>query len=292
MSKEIPHISFKSSNPDNNGIEILTIESLAARKKDANHNPERAHQVAFNMIVFYTHGESKHLVDFIWHPVKKNTLIHISKGQINRFQFQPGLKGYILLFTDDYLKNQIHTLPKTEIDRLFNSQLFSPIIEVPAESNIERYMTLFDEEYSNLNDNLNQNAICNALYTIIFSKLERLKKFQTHHLKHSEKLSTFLEFKSLLENHFNESRNADFYAIKLHITYKHLNTICKDIVAITAKQFIDEFIVLEAKRLLINSKIKSTQLAYSLGFDEPTNFVKYFKKHTGFTLNQFKKDYL
>ncbi|MGB2684580.1 MAG: helix-turn-helix domain-containing protein, partial [Olleya sp.] len=72
----------------------------------------------------------------------------------------------------------------------------------------------------------------------------------------------------------------------------HLNTICKATIAITAKQFIDQFVVLEAKRLLINSEIKSTELAYSLGFEESTNFVKYFKKHTGFTPNKFKKNYL
>ena len=63
-------------------------------------------------------------------------------------------------------------------------------------------------------------------------------------------------------------------------------------VSVTAKQFIDAFVILEAKRLLINSEIKSTELAYSLGFEEPTNFVKYFKKHTGFTPNTFKKDYI
>ena len=127
---------------------------------------------------------------------------------------------------------------------------------------------------------------------IIFSKLERLKQYQTFNLKRSDKLNKFLDFKSLLEIHFNKSRNADFYAEKLNITYKHLNTICKSIIALTAKQFIDEYIILEAKRLLVNSEIKSTELAYFLGFEEPTNFVKYFKKHTKFTPNQFKKDYV
>ena len=288
MAKDIPHIEFDSKKPDNSGIEILTIENLAERKDETGHNPEKAHQVTFNMIVFYTSGESKHLVDFVWHPVKKNTLIHISKGQINAFQFTPELKGYIILFTEAYLKKQISTLPKNEIDRLFNAQLFSPIIQVPVDSNVETYIRLFDEEYSNSQENYNQDNTYSALHTIIFSKLERLKQYQTLHLKRSDKLNTFLSFKSLLEVHFSKSRNADFYAEKLNITYKHLNTICKETVAITAKQFIDQFLILEAKRLLINSELKSTELAYSLGFEEPTNFVKYFKKHTGFTPNQFK----
>ncbi|AUC76528.1 helix-turn-helix domain-containing protein [Olleya sp. Bg11-27] len=292
MEKEIPHIVFDSQKPDNSGIEILTIKSLSLRKKDIVHNPEKAHQLAFNMIVFYTAGESKQLVDFVWHDVKKNTIIHLSKGQINAFQFNDHLEGFIILFTEDYLKQQINTLPKNELIRLFNSHLFSPIIQVPEAANVSNYIQLFYEEYSSLQEDYNQENTYSALYSIIFSKLERLKQYQTFHLKRSDKLNSFLEFKSLLEVHFNTSRNADFYAEKLNISYKHLNNICKEMVTVTAKQFIDAFVILEAKRLLINSEIKSTELAYSLGFEESTNFVKYFKKHTGFTPNSFKKDYI
>lgn len=293
MPKNIPNIEFNAKKTNNSGIEILTIESLANRKDFIkSHHPEKAHQVAFNMIVYYTEGESQQLVDFIWHPVKKNTIIHISKGQINAFKFTKNLKGYILLFTAAYLQNQINVLPKNEIIRLFNAHLFSPIIQVPNNSNVLNYFNLFYEEYSNSKDDYNQENTYKALHSIIFSKLERLKQYQTFHLKQTDKLQTFLQFKSLLEKHYKLSRNADFYAEKLNITYKHLNTICKSTVDVTAKQFIDQFLVLEAKRLLINSEIKSTELAYTLGFEEPTNFVKYFKKHTGFTPNSFKNQYL
>lgn len=293
MQKDIPNIEFNAKKPNNSGIEILTIEDLVARKDLAkDHHPEKAHQVDFNMIVYYTEGESKQLVDFVWHPVKKNTIIHISKGQINAFKFTKGLKGYILLFTDLYLQKQINTLPKNEIERLFNAHLFSPIIQVPEDSNVLSYFDLFYEEYTNSKEDYNQENTYKSLHSIIFSKLERLKQYQTFHLKQTDKLETFLQFKSLLEAHYKSSRNADFYADKLNITYKHLNTICKSTVGVTAKQFIDQFLVLEAKRLLVNSDIKSTELAYNLGFEEPTNFVKYFKKHTGFTPNSFKKEYI
>ena len=113
------------------------------------------------------------------------------------------------------------------------------------------------------------------LYTIyIFSKLEQFKQYQTFSLQSNCKLEAFLNFKSLLELHYTESKNANFYAQKMNITYKHLNFMCKEIVDTTAKQFIDEFMIMEAKRKLINSAIQSTELAYSLGFEESTNFVK------------------
>ena len=291
--KKIPHIQFESNGSNKiKGIEIITLESLIERKDDLDHFPEKAHQLDFYILVFYTEGETEHLVDFVWHKVRKNTLLNLTKGQINAFKFNKGIKGYLILFTEDYFKLQLSKLPKNAIIRLFTSHLFSPKIQVPESSNVPHYLNLFYDEFYKEQGEFNKVNIIDSLYTVIFSKLEQLKKHQTLHLKESEKLEVFLKFKTLLEQHFTKSRNADFYAKKLNITYKHLNVICKEIVGITAKQFIDEFIILEAKRKLINSTIKSTELAFLMGFEESTNFVKYFKKHTALTPNNFKKQYL
>jgi len=76
----------------------------------------------------------------------------------------------------------------------------------------------------------------------------------------------------------------------LNITYKSLNEICKLATNNTAKQLIDLETVLEAKRKLAVEDILIQTLAYELGFEEVTNFVKYFKRHTGLTPSQFKKN--
>lgn len=291
MKKEIPNIKFESSSEKIEGIEIIALENLKKRIGNLDHNPEKAHQVSFNVLVYYTEGKSKHFVDFVWHEVHENTLIHLTKGQINAFKFNNSLKGFLILFTDEYLKKQLTRLPQNEIVRLFNSQLFSPKIQIPISSNVSHYINLLYEEFYRDYNTFNKKRICDSLYTIIFSKLEELKQYQTFHIKQTDKLRLFLQFKGLVELHYAENRNADFYASKLNITYKHLNSICKDIINVTAKTFIDEFIILEAKRMLINSSVKSSELAFQLGFNEPTNFVKYFKKQTGLTPNSFKKSY-
>ncbi|WP_299678736.1 helix-turn-helix domain-containing protein [uncultured Dokdonia sp.] len=288
MSQDIPQIAFKTNHNGLKEIEIITIESLMERKETLDHFPEKAHQVRFYLLIYYTEGITEHLVDFVWHSIRKNTLLYLTKGQINAFKFTPDVKGYIVLFTENYFKNQLSTLPRNTVIRLFTSHLFSPIIQVPESSQVPDYFQLFYKEFYKEKHAFNKENIINALYTIIFSKLEQLKQSQTFHIQESDKLATFLKFKSLIEHQYSKSRNADFYASEMNISYKHLNTICKEIVHKTAKQFIDEFIILEAKRQLINSSIKSTELAYALGFEEPTNFVKYFKKHATVTPNEFK----
>ncbi len=289
MKERIPKVFYKSKNHEVEGIEIISIQDLARRVNQLDHNPEKPHQAAFYMFVFYTNGNSKHLVDFVWHEVKAHSLVYLSKGQINAFKFSTNIEGYIILFTETYFEKQLTKLPKDTIIRLFNTQLFSPKIQIPHSANVITYVELFYEEFYKKDNNYNISKIINYLYVIIFSKLEELKKHQTFHIKESVQFETFLKFKKLLSLNFHRSRNADFYAQQLNITYKHLNTISKDIINQTAKQFIDDFIILEAKRKLINSTIKSTELAFVLGFEEATNFIKYFKKHTGLTPNQFKK---
>lgn len=289
MTKEIPHILFETKFPEIKGIEIFAIENLIERKTQLEHNPEKAHQLEFYMLIFFTNGKSKHLVDFVWHEVKENTVIYLTKGQINAFHFKKEMKGFMLLFTEEYFNAQLNKLPNDTIIRLFTSHLFSPKVQIPNNSNVGDYIRFFFHEFYKEEGAFNKRNIINNLYSIIFSKLEALKQYQTFYLKDSNKLKTFLNFKTLLEKKYHKSRNADFYASQLHITYKHLNSICKEVINQTAKQFIDDFIILEAKRNLINSSIKSTELAYSIGFDESSNFVKYFKKHTGLTPNNFKK---
>ncbi|SLM29674.1 Transcriptional regulator, AraC family (fragment) [Desulfamplus magnetovallimortis] len=68
-----------------------------------------------------------------------------------------------------------------------------------------------------------------------------------------------------------------------------MNKIAKAITGNTVKSFIDNFVILEIKRQLAISDISIKELTYLMGFEEPTNFVKYFKKHTSHSPSQFRK---
>ena len=289
MPKDIPQIQFKSKLSEINGIEVIRFEGIAKRQPELDHDPQKPHEVHFYQLIIYTKGTTEQLIDFVWHKAQKNSLFYIAKGQINAFQFNPEVEGYILLFTEEYFKKQLNNLPKDTTLRLLASHLFSPKIQIPKSSNVLDYINILFDEFDKISSSYNKKAIVDSLFTIILSKLEELKKEQTSYMKDSDKLSRFFEFHSLLKENYTYSRSAKFYANQMNITYKHLNEICQEVINNTAKQFIDEFLLLEAKRQLTNSGIRGTDLAYQLGFNEPTNFVKYFKKNTGLTPNQFKK---
>ncbi|WP_298777462.1 AraC family transcriptional regulator [uncultured Polaribacter sp.] len=288
MKKEIPHIQFNSTIPENFGFEILPIEKIKQHKKKYNHNPESPHQLKFYNLIFFTEGTGRHFVDFKWFSIKKNSLIYLTKEQVNAFDFSKNLNGFCIIFTEEYFVNCFSNLPKDFIFRLFNPQLFSPILQIPNHSDFKIYFNLLQKEFKNLKS-FNQKAIIESLFIILVSKVESIKQSQTFYIKETSKIKIFQNFTSLIEKHFSKSRSANFYATELNITYKHLNIICKHLVNKTAKNVIDDFIILQAKRNLINSNLKISELSYKLGFDDPTNFSKYFKKHTDLTPKLFLK---
>lgn len=282
----IPEIAFNPSHVDIEGFEIIDLAKIKANKESYDNDPELAHQPNFFILLFYTNGKSVQHIDFETYTVAKNTLVYIAKKQVNAFALTPDLEGYLLVFSQEFFETCFSQLGKEIIFRLFTPQLFEPTLQIPEDSDFKHYIQLLYKEFYAEN-NFNKKAIIESLFTIILTKAEQLKKRETSNLADNNKTRTFSKFTQLIEANYTEHRNADFYADQLAITYKHLNSICKELVQKTAKTYIDDFVILEAKRLLINSEIGSTNLAYNLGFDEPTNFIKFFKKRTNLTPKQY-----
>ena len=90
-------------------------------------------------------------------------------------------------------------------------------------------------------------------------------------------------FNGLLHHHYREEKEVNFYAGQLAITTKHFSEIVKKETGLTAKQNIDAFVMFEAKSLLRQTRMSSKEIAYSLGFESPSYFVRLFKKNEGIT---------
>ncbi len=72
---------------------------------------------------------------------------------------------------------------------------------------------------------------------------------------------------------------------------KKLNRIVQEIMHQPAKAYINEILIIEMKRLLMNTNFSIKEIAYKTGFEDPTNFVKYFKKSTQKTPIEFRKSF-
>ena len=98
----------------------------------------------------------------------------------------------------------------------------------------------------------------------------------------------FNQFMSELTKHYMQERSVGFYAGQLHLTPKYLTTIIRKTSGRTAAEWIDDYVVLEAKNLLKYSTMSIQEIAYCLNFPNQSFFGKYFRSHTGMTPSAYR----
>ena len=101
-------------------------------------------------------------------------------------------------------------------------------------------------------------------------------------------LERYRDFRTTVEREFRRWHVVGPYAQHLGYSPKSLDRSCRAAAALSAKRVIVERIILEAKRILAHSQLPIASISHQLGFDEPTNFVKYFKRETGATPDRLR----
>lgn len=285
---DIPNVEYRQNKGYKLGIEIVSLEKIHKYKDRYDPNPELPHQLQFYNFIFFTSGEGRHFVDFTWHHIDQPTFLYMAKGQVMAFDFSGTLQGYCVIFTEAYYLSCYAQCPEGFHSKMLTPQLFSPLNHLSKESDFSHYFDKLSHELTQ-EESPQQDAIVRSLFVILIAKVEASNHSHKSDLLEGEKFQQFQQFYALLQEGYTQSRSAAHYANELAITYKHLNEICKSVQRKTAKEIIDDFVLLKAKRMLVNSEVKSNALAYELGFEDPTNFTKYFKNLTGFTPKSFKK---
>ena len=124
------------------------------------------------------------------------------------------------------------------------------------------------------------------LGSVLYRHRPELQEEAAKPLKREEIL--FKEFIRLVSEHHRKERRVDFYAERMFLSSKHFSTVIKKVSGKTAGQWIDEYVILEAKTLLKYSAMSIQEVAYYMNFPNPSFFGKYFKQHTGMSPSDYK----
>ena len=288
MKTSPKHIQFQNrQNPDAE-FDLVRLEDIFKRK-DLDHSPEQLHLVEFYIIIFIEEGRGQHTIDFTDYTFDHGTILTVRKDQIHKFFRNDQLKGTLLLFTDNFLVSYLEQLEAQKSLQLFNELLGVPKIQL-SETEIAEVSALIErmkKEYFKINDSYSLEIIRSELH-ILITKLYRTKSRDHQAIFHRKYLKEFIEFQRLLEANVTKTIRVNEYAAMLGVSTKTLNNISKNIIHKSAKEFIDEICIKQIKRLLINTKLSIKEIAYTSGFEETTNFYKYFKRHTQHTPEQFR----
>jgi AraC-like DNA-binding protein len=102
--------------------------------------------------------------------------------------------------------------------------------------------------------------------------------------------SVFNTFCELLAIHYMEQHEVAFYAEKAHLTTRHFSVIIKEVVGLSASDYIEQYLATQAKNLLLTRPDLSVQqIGYYLGYADSPSFCRFFKRLTGKTPGMYNK---
>ncbi len=283
----IPEIAFNHRKANNAELEIFELESLYQRK-GLRHDPTEPHRVAFFALIFIQKGSGIHHIDFEPYPFKPGSILFVQREQVQAFDFSQQPKGKMLIFTQAFL-DQVHInmrLPNYTPTHL--NPHHSPLLDLDTNSK-SRIDILVEQMQLEMRQPNPDPLIVMYLFSALALILHRLRPEVPQDKLSDEQSTKFARFFEQLQANFHKTRDANWYAHQLGTTYKTLNLTCKSATNLTVKQLIDAFVIIEIKRRLVVNQATSQNLAYEFGFEDASNFVKFFKKHSQMTPSQFAK---
>lgn len=289
MADKIEHIEFKNQTNPKSYFEVIQLEELLQRKLE--HDIFKNHIVQFYIILLITKGQGRHNIDFTDYTYEKGTTLLIRKDQIHRFFQSASVEGYLLIFTEEFIVSHLNKLEALKAFQLFNELLSFPKIQLNVAtdefSNFAALVRQMKFEYGFM-DEYSIGITRSALHMMI-TKLFRIKSKMGLFSSKKKYLEEFLEFQKLVEENCFDTKKVKDYARNMGCSTKTLNNIVQLVVNKSAKTFIDEIAIMQIKRLLISTNQSIKEIAYSTGFDDPTNFFKYFKKYIGSSPEAFRQ---
>lgn len=231
-------------------------------------------------------------IAFKRHVVKAGTLCIILAGNI----FEP-------VYTSNDFKGVL-----TALDRSFSNSLnygtldimyvFNSLRNNPSFSLSDSELTEVLDVYNNMGRVLKEGdkpyklnilkAYMSILYFIIIPVINR-KQEDIVPRSFSRQEEIFIRFLSEVEANYKSERSIKFYAGKLCLTPKYLSSVVFAASKRLAGEWIDDYVMLEAKALLRTKNLSIQQISDMLNFPNQSFFGKFFKRHMGVSPKKYRK---
>lgn len=253
------------------------------------HNPHRHN---FYHLLLFTEGSGMHSIDFQNFAVRPYQIYFMIPGQVHSWNFDEPADGYVINFSNSFFQSFLLRPDYLETFPFFNGEATDSVFEIP-EGLRPGIVALIENilKESEGNERLNIDLIRVQLLQM-FILIARLSSHENKEFISSYNHTLLKNFKQLIEKNFRTLKLPKEYAELLYITPNHLNALCNDLAGISAGEVIRHRIILEAKRLLINLNLTISEISHQLNFNDNSYFTKFFKKNTGVTPEEFRKQSL
>ena len=240
-----------------------------------------------------TEGETSLTSNLQEFRLKKNSLFIFNPKDILQVQSNDRFKAHLIVITPDFLKRiNIDTKRMMPLFLQFGSLPCMELTHAESQS-LRSFISMVEQELKGSETDFSSEIIGGLIAATIYKVGDILTHYLTEHPEvdspmHNRAEEYFKQFTELLGEHYKHERSVGFYARQLCITPKYLTTLIKRISGKSVSEWIDSYVILEAKTLLKYSNMSVQEIAYYLNFPNQSFFGSYFKRNAGMSPSQYK----
>ena len=239
-----------------------------------------------------TEGETSLTSNLQEFRLKKDSLFIFSPKHILQVQSNNRFKAHLIVIAPDFLKRiNIDTKRMMPLFLQFGSLPCMELTHAESQS-LRSFISMVEQELKGSETDFSSEIIGGLIAATIYKVGDILTHYLTEHPEvdspiHNRAEEYFRQFTELLGEHYKHERSVGFYARQLCITPKYLTTLIKRISGKSVSEWIDNYVILEAKTLLKYSNMSVQEIAYYLNFPNQSFFGSYFKRNAGMS-SQYK----
>lgn len=292
-SRDIAKVSFKSPVDELLIVEAMSIADL--RQRASTDHFQKLQRADFYRLIGVESGQTTLMVDFFTYPAQAKGWLLVRPGQVMRYDFSSDWAGWLLVFRPDALFSPRRNCQSDE------ARLLRHIDELACLHALdeEQHKWITRSVVQMLRDgSLNVDAgLRNEMLRLqLASTLLRMSVWQeVQHASQTPPIRPsaidFKRFQQQIESDFAKHHQVQHYASAIGMSIKTLDRLCMATKGVSAKSWIKQRLCLEAKRLLAHTSMSVQSIGNGLGYDDASNFVKFFVRETGMTPLTFRRDH-
>ncbi len=265
--------------PINNKLEKNRVVKAALFNKGIGKTEPHKHNNYFE-IIYLSQGSGYHYIDLNKYAITPPVMFFVRQEQVHYWEITSKPDGYVVIIRKSFVEQSLDS----ELNALLANISTESCLHLSNTNTIEKILQLLTEENNGSGSN-NFQITEGLLKSLLAKVLDVSKPVITKQEHKSDLFQTFIQ---LLSADNGIKNKVSYYAEKLNTTPQNINAACQKSIQKPATEVLSEFVLNEAKRLLLYTDKTISEIAFALEFTDPSHFVKYFKKMVNCTPQAFR----
>jgi AraC-like DNA-binding protein len=271
-------------------LEVMSVAEL--RRRGSAVHFRAAQRVDFHMLLGVTSGRFAHTVDFTAHPCAERSWIVLRPGQVQCFDMASPWDGWLVIFRPEFLLPLQSATALDDVMAYGSLEALPDVLTLSADehaASVDTVQRMRRDARLEAGEEERDALIRHQLYALLLRLHVAQQRQERQADLAPQRLQRFRRFRAPVDAGFAQSHHVRDYARRLGCSERSLTRAVLEIVGVTSKAFLSQRIALEAKRRLAHTTQPVALIAAETGFDEASNFVKFFKRAAGCTPEAFSK---